>query len=635
MTPEEKAAQITTAFALPQMQESIDRGAATGSGSFLFVTDPKETNRLQRLAREKSRLKIPILFGFDVIHGLATIFPVPIGMAASWDPAFAERAQAIAGAEARAVGIHWAFAPMIDIARDPRWGRIVEGAGEDPYLGSVMAAAQVRGFQGPRIGTPGRIIAGPKHFAAYGAALGGRDYDEVNASDNELWNVHLPTFQAAIDAGAGNIMTAYMGVNGIPATGNRWLLRDVLRDRLGFKGWVVSDADAVKNLATHGLAVDAQDARIAAERSAVLLKNEGGLLPLDRAKLRSVAVIGSLADSPVDSNGPWVFPQNNPASQSLLDGIRSKLGSSVRVTYAAGVTLPQRLNPSPFAAMSGKVKRPEPSDDRTGILEAVQAAAQSDVAIIVVGETAEMIGESASRSSLDLPGRQQELLDAVVATGKPVVVVLLNGRPLDLKETRAPAILDLWFPGSRGGDAAANLLFGDAVPGGKLPFTWPRNVGQVPLVYSRLISHDPKNADKRYWNELNSPVHPFGFGLSYTTFAYSNLRVDKAQIAPGASLTVSVDLRNTGSRTADEVAQLYLHQKSGSAARPVRALKGFRRVTPKPGEMRTLSFRLGPDELRYWNAASRDWVIDEAPFVVAVGGDSTVPFGAEFVIKKP
>jgi beta-glucosidase len=715
MTPEEKAGQLNILFALPipQMVKAAEAQVkGGGTGALLFATDPAEINRLQRLAVEQSRLKIPLLFGFDVIHGLTTILPVPIANAASWDPAGVERAQAVAAAEARAVGLHWTFAPMVDIARDPRWGRIVEGAGEDPYLGSAMAAAQVRGFQGARIGTPGRIIAGPKHFAGYGAALGGRDYDEVDLSDAELWNVYLPPFKAAVDAGAGNIMSAYMGVNGIPATGNRWLLTDVLRKQWGFQGFVVSDNEAVGSLRTHGYAGDATEAaaralgagvdmamsllnpgfgtlpkavqagqvtaaeldaavrrvleaklamglferpyvdtararatlgaaahrevaRVAAERAAVLLRNEGGLLPLDRRTLRSVAVIGPLADASRDLLGPWVFKQNAPPMTSVLQGIRAKVGSGVRVDFAPGVALPKRLNPSPFGMITGEVTRPEPAGgDAAGIAEAVAKARGADVAVVVLGEGQDMIGELASKSTLDLPGRQQELLDAVVATGKPVVVLLVNGRPLDLKDTKAAAVLDIWYPGSEAGAATANLLFGDAAPGGKLPFTWPRNVGQVPMIYAHLASHDPKGADKRYWNEAGGPAYPFGHGLSYSTFTYSDARVSSAEIGPRATVTVSVDLTNTGKRTADEVAQLYVHQRSGTAARPVRELKGFQRVTLKPGERRTLTFTLGPAELRYWNAATRDWVVDAATFDVGVGGNSTAPFSAAFDVKQ-
>ncbi|MFD1611480.1 beta-glucosidase BglX [Sphingomonas tabacisoli] len=710
MTPEEKAAQLITYFrGLGNIQ---DERVIGGAGSFLFFSDPKEINRLQTLAVEKSRLKIPLLFGFDVIHGLSTIFPVPLAQAASWDPAMIERNQALAAGEARAVGIHWTFGPMLDIARDPRWGRMVEGAGEDPYLGSAVAAAQVRGFQGARIGVPGHIIAGPKHFVGYGAALGGRDYDEVDLSDSQLWNVYLPPFKAAVDAGAGNVMSAYMGLNGIPAAANHWLLTDVLRKTWGFNGWVVSDGQNVANLPTHGIAKDAQEAaakaldagldmemafagpafaslpkaveagqvsgqrldqavrsvlevklrmglfenpyvdaakaakalrspanlaaaRVAAERSAVLLKNEGSLLPLDRKAVHSIAVIGGLADSPRDSNGPWVFKFNEPALQGILDGIKAKAGARMSVGYAPGVKIPPRFNASIIDGMNADLKRPEPKDDDSGIAEAVALARQSDVAVVVVGEPQGMSGEMASKSNLDLPGRQQELLDAVVATGKPVVVLLLNGRPLDLHETKAQAILDVWYPGSRGGDAAANLLFGDAVPGGKLPFTWPRNVGQVPLIYSHLTSHDPKGANKRYSNESNAPRYPFGYGLSYSTFAYASPSLDRPSITQDGAVTVSVDLTNTGKVTADEVAQLYIHQRSGTAARPVRELKGFQRVTLKPGEMRTLRFRLGPNELRYWNAAARGWVIDASTFDVAVGGDSTSPFIASFEVTGP
>jgi beta-glucosidase len=716
MTSAEKAGQLTNLFLLPypSLQKQLESGIEKGTvGNVLFVTDPKEINRLQRIALEKSRLKIPLLIGFDVVHGLTTIFPAPIGAAASWDPAMVEEGQAIAAREARAVGIHWTFAPNVDIARDPRWGRIVEGPGEDPYLASAMAAAQVRGFQGPAIGAPDRLIAGPKHFAGYGASLGGRDYDEVNLSDSELWNVYLPPFKAAVDAGAGNIMSAYMGVNGIPASGNRWLLTEVLRKEWGFRGFVVSDNNAVKDLQTHGFAPDMSEAavralgagvdmematrdpsftrlpealakgeitaaqldaavrrvleakfrmglfarpyvderkaakaaadprhleaaRVAAERSAVLLRNEGGLLPLDRKKLTSIAVIGPLADSPGDALGPWVFKQNNPKTSSILSGIKDKLGQAVRVTYAPGVNLPPRLLPSPFVSVVGDHRKDIPViDDTAGIAQAVAAARAADVAVLVLGEGQDMSGELASKSSLDLPGRQQELLDAVVATGKPVVVLLMNGRPLDLKETKAQAILEIWHPGSAAGPAMANLLFGDASPGGKLPFTWPRNVGQAPMIYSRLTSMSPGNADRRYWNEPGSPAYPFGHGLSYSTFAYSNLRIDRETITPDGAVTVSVDIANTGRRTADDVAQLYIHQRSGTAARPVRELKGFQRVTLKPGERRTLRFRLGEAELRYWNAASRTWVVDQSEIDVAVGGDSTAPFGGRFRIARP
>jgi beta-glucosidase len=691
------------------VEEAMERG---GVGSLLFVTDPAEINRLQRLAIEGNRLGIPVLFGYDVVHGLRTILPVPIAMAASWDPETIAQGQAVAAREARAVGIHWAFAPMVDIARDPRWGRMVEGAGEDPCLGAAVAAAQVRGFQGDALGEPGRIIAGPKHFAGYGAALGGRDYDEVNLSDSELWNVYLPPFAAAVAAGAGNVMTAYMPLNGIPATGNRWLFTDVLRDALGFDGFVVSDASAVRNLVTHGFAADLADAgaralnagvdmemamglaaydrlpeavergvvseaaldasvrrvlqaklllglfdepyvdeerarevlgdpahrdvaRAAAERSAVLLRNEGDLLPLDASELGSIAVIGPLADSRRDTLGPWVFDFDLDETVTVLDGIREKAGDAARVEYAPGVRPVQRVFPSIFDMFAGNVPDdPEGFDDEAELARAVELARDADVAVVVVGEWQNMIGEAASRSSLELPGRQLELLQAVAGTGTPIVLLVMNGRPLDLRwaAEHVPAILDIWYPGTQGGTAVANLLFGDVAPGGKLPFTWPRTVGQVPMIYSHTRSFDPDNQGKRYWDEQSTPLYPFGHGLSYTHFEYGNLRLDHDAIAAGDTLNVSIDVTNRGTRQGDEVVQLYIHQRHGSAARPVRELKGFQRVALQPGESRTVRFALGPGELRHWNAATRDWLIDAATFDVWIGGDSTAELSTTFEV---
>lgn len=720
MTPAEKAGQLTQYFyfrlpggaeqvldfdadAQPKMVESkLQQGVA---GSLLFLTDPAEINRLQRLAVEGNRLGIPLLIGFDVIHGLRTILPVPIAMAASWDPTTIERGQAVAAREARAVGIHWTFAPMVDIARDPRWGRIIEGAGEDPFLGAAVAEAQVRGFQGPELGTPERVIAGPKHLAGYGYALGGRDYDEVNLSDSELWNVVFPPFRAAVAAGAGNVMTAYMNLNGIPATGNRWLFTEVLRETWGFEGFVVSDANAVRNLVTHGFAADLTDAaaravnagvdmemvisdaayeqlpealgsgatdaqtmdasvrrileakirlglfdvpyvdedrarevlkdpahrdvaRVAAERSAVLLRNDGGLLPLDATALSAVAVIGPLADSPRDTIGPWVFDYDLDETVTVLEGIRARAGDAVRVEYAGGVPVVQREFPSLFDMFGGNTPSdPEGFDSDAEFHKAVDLARDADIAVVVVGEWQNMISEMASRSSLELPGRQMELLQAVVGTGTPVVLLVMNGRPLDLRwaAENVPAILDIWYPGTQGGAAVANLLFGDVSPGGKLPFTWPRTVGQVPMIYAHTRSHEPENQARRYWDEASTPLFPFGYGLSYGRFDYSNLTVDQPTTTTSGTVTVSVEVRNTSDRAADEVVQLYLHQRYGTASRPVRELKGFQRVTLAAGELRTLSFRVGPDERQYWNAAAHDWVTDAATFDIWVGGDSTAP----------
>ena len=724
MTMQEKLGQMVQYFyfknpdqaTVAEKQKSavdVDAAIARGEvGSLLLVTDPSEINRLQRIAVEKSRLKIPMLFGFDVIHGLRTIMPVPIGMAASWDPDMVERAQAIAAAEARAVGIDWTFAPMIDIARDARWGRIVESGGEDPVLGAAMAAAQVRGFQGAYIGAPGHVIATPKHFVGYGASVGGRDYDEVDLPESQLRNVYMPPFKAAVDAGAGSLMSAYMSLNGVPAAANRWLLTKVLRQEWGFKGFVVTDANGVNSLELQGVAKDDEQAavralsagvdmamsgpatpspmlklgdalkqgkinaamvddavrrvleakirmglfahpyvdaaasekilndpahrdmaRIAAERSAVLLANTNGLLPLDRAKLRSVAVIGPLADSAHDGLGPWVFPGNKPVGVSVLDGLRRKLGEGVKVSFSQGVPVPTRTNPSFFDFINPPVpqaKIEEPAE----LMRAVNLAQGADVTVMVLGEPQNMEGEAASRSHLTLPGAQQKLLDAVIATGKPVVLVLMNGRPLDLGDARPGAVLEAWYPGSEGGNAVANLLLGDAVPGGKLPFSWIRSAGQAPYTYAYLPSHAPTTQTKRYWDADGAPVWPFGYGLSYTTFAYSHLTAAPPVLSRGQGAAVSFDLTNTGKRAGDEVAQLYIHQRGTAVSRPVRELKKFERVHLDPGETRHITFTLTPDDLRYWSEITHDWVEDGSGFDVWVGGSSQADLETQFTAAQ-
>ena len=723
MTTDEKIGQLSQEFyfgedaaqigqtKLPELEQKLKRGEL---GSLLFVTDPAVINRFQHIAVEQSRLHIPLIFGFDVIHGFRTIFPVPIAVAASWDPSVAERGQAIAAQEARSVGIDWAFAPMLDIARDPRWGRIVEGAGEDPYLGAKMAAGQVKGFQGDYIGAPGHIVACMKHFAGYGAAEGGRDYDESNISDADLYNIYLPPFHAAVKADVGSAMSAYMDLNGVPASGNRWLLHDVLREDWGFKGFVVSDADAVKNLQTHGYARDVADAavkglnagvdmemsigataysrslaqalkdgrvtmqkieeadrrildakvrmglfehpyvdearskeiltmpehrvaaRLAAERTAVLLRNQGSLLPLKAANLKRVAVIGPLADSKIDTLGPWDFKYDLNETVTVLEGLKAKLGNQA-VQFAPGAQIPPRKFASIFDDLLPKQIDTQWSAERAAqeMAKAVDLVKSSDVAIVVLGEEQIMIGENASRESLRLPGQQEELLKAVVGTGKPVVVVLLNGRPLDLRwaSEHATAILDAWYPGTQGGAAVANLLLGDAVPGGKLPITWPRDEGQIPIHYDHYTTQSPENEDKRYWDEESTPLYPFGYGLTYSNFAISNLKLDSERIPASGSVHVSAEVENAGPATADEVVQLYIHQLWGSASRPVRQLKGFERITLKPHEKRTITFTLGPDELRYWNAGSRSWVNEASDFDVWVGFNSNAPLHGSFAVQ--
>ncbi|MGM7774680.1 glycoside hydrolase family 3 N-terminal domain-containing protein [Arthrobacter sp. KNU-44] len=725
MTLEEKIAQLTQYFYFqlpPHAEPALDFDAdeqplmveeaiRSGSvGSLLFVSRASEINRLQRMVIEGNRLGIPALFGFDVIHGLRTILPVPIALAASWDPVQVEAAQRVAAREARAVGINWTFAPMIDIARDPRWGRMIEGAGEDPFLGSAMAAAQVRGFQGQALDSADSVLSGPKHFVGYGAAVGGRDYDEVDLSESSLWNTYFPPFKAAVDAGAANIMTAYMTLNGIPAAGSPWLFDDVLRKTWGFEGFVVSDANVVKNLVTHGFAADAPDAaeralragvdmemaitdpayshladraaaepelvrlidesvsrvltakalsgvldapfvdednarrvladpehrrvaQRAAERSAVLLRNEGELLPLDADSLTSVAVIGPLADSARDTIGPWVFDYDLDETVTILEGIRKRVGDTAAVHYAPGIPVVQRAH----ASMFDQFGRNRPSDadgfdPDAAFADAIASAQDADVAIVVIGEWQNMVGEAASRSSLELPGEQLKLLQAVVATGTPTVALVMNGRPLDLRwaADHVPAILDIWYPGTRGGDAAAALLFGDVSPGGKLPFSWPRSVGQVPMTYSHTRSHEPQNQWRRYWDETNTPLFPFGFGLTYGPVEYSEIELDRTSVGLDETVTATIRITNQGARPVEEVVQLYLHQQYGAAARPVRELKGFHRVSLEVGETQEITFALDAESRTYWSSATRGWVRDVSRFDVWIGGSSSAETHAAF-----
>ena len=691
----------------PAMVEAALEAGATGS--LLFVKDAALANKLQRKALAGSRLGIPVIFGFDVIHGLRTILPAPIALAASWSPETISAGQTVAAREARSVGISWTFAPMVDIARDPRWGRIIEGAGEDPVLGAAVAAAQVRGFQAALDAGEG-VIAGPKHFAGYGAARGGRDYEDSDISDAELHNVYLPPFRAAVEAGAGNIMSAYMDLNGVPASGNRWLLTDILRDDFGFDGWVVSDANAVRSLATQHFAADLTDAgaralnagldmemciadpayahlteaveaglvdeatvdeavrrvllakfrlglfenpfvdedaaasvltdpahrdvaRTAAEKTLVLLKNDG-LLPL--AGQRSIAVIGQLADSPRDTLGPWVFDHDADETVTILAGVKARAGEGVSVGYAPGVRPPERLFASMFDDMDHALPVVPPDfDDDAELAHAVELAAGAEVALVVVGQAQNMIGEKASTSTLELPGRQLELLQKVVATGTPTAVAVMSGRPLDLRwaAENVPAILQVWYPGTRGGDAVAAALFGDVVPGGKLPFTWVRTVGQVPMIYNHYRTFQPEEADKRYWDEASTPLFPFGHGLSYASFSYSQPVLSPARIAVGETAKVSVEVTNTSATTADEVVQLYVHQRHGTSTRPLRELKGFERVTVPAGQSVSVEFELGPAQLRYWSAATRTWVQDPTELDVWVGGSSAVADGVGVELK--
>ena len=723
MTLEEKVGQTneSSGVVLPGLgsdkpDDLITKGQV---GSILWLIDVKEINRLQHIAMEKARLHIPILFGFDVIHGYRTVFPVPLAMASSWDPSVEESAQRFASQDARAAGIQLIFTPMVDIARDARWGRIVEGAGEDPYLGAAMARAQVRGFQGKQLNPDGTMVC-VKHFAGYGAADGGRDYDGSNIPESLFRNVYLVPFHAAVDEGAGSLMSAYMDLNDVPASGNKWLLTDILRKEWGFKGFVLTDAMAIGSLVTHGYAADLPDAalkaikagvnmdmasltytknlaalvkagkvteaeldqtvlpileskymlglfdspyvdetkveptlnrpegleltRKIAARSMVLLKNDKKTLPLSPS-LKNVAIIGHLADSTRDLQGGWAVEdlfgggvKSHPVT--VLAALKKRLGPDAKINYIANPR-PEREFPSPFDAMLGGKPNvpPTPQEIADTLAKVKDASSAADLVIAVLGENATMSSEAASRATLDLPGIQQQMLEIAVASGKPVVLVLENGRPLDIRWAAAhvPAILEAWFPGTEGGNAIADVLFGDVNPGGKLPLSWPRVAGQEPLFYNHNLTHEPEgepNFTSRYWDMSTKPLYPFGFGLSYTTFKYANLKLSAGSIKATGIVEASVDVTNTGSVAGDTVAQVYIHQRAGSASRPVRELKGFRRVALKAGETQTIKFTLGPNELQFWSPQTRVWAVEAGKFDVWAGDDSTASLHSEIVVME-
>ncbi len=647
--------------------ELVELAAEGRLGSTLNVRGAKALNAIQRAAVERSRLKIPVLFGFDVIHGYRTVFPIPLGLASSWDPALVERAARLSAREAYADGLRWTFSPMVDVARDPRWGRVAEGAGEDPFLGAALARAYVRGYQTSDPSAPGTLAACAKHWVGYGAAEGGRDYNTTEISERTLRQVYFPPFKAALDAGALTFMSAFNDLDGVPASENRFTLNEVLRREWGFRGFVVSDWDAVAQLIAHGVAADGAQAarealtagvdmemdsrlygahlpalvkagrvplrtvdeavlrvlrvkealglfahpyadetaaagppdaaaraqaREAAVRSLVLLKNDG-TLPFPKT-VRRVAVIGPLADDAAAVLGSWRGDGRDSEAVTILDGVRAALpGAAVSVATGVAVT----------------------GGTDAGIAAAAAAAKDADAVILVLGESGDMSGEASSRAHPDLPGRQLVLAEAVLAEGRPTAVVLLNGRPLIVPElaARAPALLEAWQPGTEGGDAVADALFGDADPGGKLTMTFPRALGQVPLYYDHKNTGRPFEAGNhytsKYLDESNDPLFPFGWGLSYTTFALRDLRLAPARIRRGGRTTASVTVTNTGARAGDEVVQLYLHRTASSVTPPVRQLEGFSRVSLKPGESRTVSFPLGPKELGFVGVDEK-WTVE-------------------------
>lgn len=709
MTLEEKIGQMEQVAMNTDDRKGVEEEIKAGKvGSLLFVTDPVEVNRLQKIAVEQSRLHIPLIVGFDVIHGFRTIFPVPLAMASSWDPALVELAQSMAAREARAVGVHWAFGPMVDIARDPRWGRIMEGAGEDPFLGSVMAAAQVRGFQGDDLSSPDRIIACVKHFGGYGAAVGGRDYDSSDISDNQLYNVYLPAYHAAVAAGAGSVMSAYMDLNGVPATGNKFLLTDTLRTQWKFPGFVVSDWESVKSLTTHGFSSDEEDAAVRAvnagvdmemtshtyrdhlaqavrehkvtaatiddavkriliakyelglfrnpyvdvERSktvigspeirsaerrtaaetAVLLKNDNQLLPL-KQDLKTVALIGPMIDSKQDTLGSWSLAGDVASTVTLLDGLTRALPSTTKLLSTKGVEI-ERGQPSIFDAQfaSPKPQLKTDAEKKNEFDHAIELVKQSDVAVLALGETQDMNGERASRSTLTLPGEQERLLEAAVATGKPVVLVLMTGRPLNITwaAKHVPAILNVWYPGSEGGNAVADLLLGAANPGGKLTVSWPVDVGQVPVFYARQLTQIPDHPETRYWDGSSMPLYSFGYGLSYSSFSITGLTLDKNEVAAGGVIRAWVEVENTSDRDGSEVVQLYTHQRAGTASRPVRELKGFTRVSMKAHEHRRVEVDLNTQDLAFWSAQTKAVAIEPGEFDLWMGDSSDATLHQSF-----
>jgi len=709
MTLEEKIGQMSQVNGGESyIHDYLADGLRAGRvGSVLNEVDVDTVNELQRIAVEESRLGIPLLIGRDVIHGFRTVLPIPLGQAASWNPELVTRCARVAAREAAAAGVNWTFAPMIDIARDPRWGRIAESPGEDPYLASVLAVAHVRGFQGDDLGEPGSIAACAKHFAGYGAAESGRDYATANVPENELRNVYLPPFRAAVDAGVATLMTSFSEVDGVPATANEFLLRDLLRDEWGFEGVVVSDWDSIRQLSIHGLTPDdcesafeaaragvdmemhgdaylchlaelveegvidieavdeavtriltvkfrlglfqnpytdpgafppvADDealatARLAAVQSAVLLKNDHGALPLEPARIGSLAVIGPLADAPHDQLGTWIFDGDEKLSVTPLQAIRELAGDRFEVDYVRAMETSR-------------------SRDTSGFDEAVAAAAEADATVLFLGEEAILSGEAHSRADIGLPGAQAELVARVRSTGKPVIAVILAGRPLTLSDIveQVDAILYAWHPGTMAGPALADLLFGVESPSGKLPASFPRMVGQVPIHYNHKNTGKPPSPETVvHIDDIDpsapqlslgmtafhldagyTPLFPFGHGLSYTTFDYQNIRTDVTEFAAGESVTVSVDVANTGDRPAGEVVQLYVRDLVGNVTRPVRELKGFRRLRLEPAERTSVSFVLRAADLAFYG---RDMRLRTEPgeFHAWIGGSSVTELGTAF-----
>jgi len=673
-------------------------------GGLFNVKGVENIREVQKIAVEQSRLKIPLLFGMDVIHGYETVFPIPLALSCSWDMEAIKESARIAAKESSADGICWTFSPMVDICRDPRWGRMAEGGGEDPYLGSEISAAMVKGYQGDDLTDKNTIMACVKHFALYGAPEAGRDYNTVDMSHLSMFNNYFPPYKAAIDAGVGSVMTSFNVVDGIPATGNKWLMTDVLRDRWGFDGFVVTDYTAISEMIAHGMgdlqqvsamslsagtdmdmvadgflttlekslkegkvtmaeidkacrrileakyklglfddpykycdasrvkkdiftAENRAVARKIATETFVLLKNENNLLPLQRKG--KIALVGPLANTKANMPGTWSVAAASDKYNSLYESMKQSLAGKAEVLYAKGSNLMYDAQREAEATMFGREMR-DPRSAQELLDEALSVASQADVIVAGVGESSEMSGESSSRTNLEMPDAQRDLLTALKKTGKPVVLVYFAGRStvMTWEQENFPAILNVWFGGSEAADAICDVVFGDVSPSGKLTTTFPKNVGQIPLYYNHLNTGRPLEAGKwfskfrsNYLDIDNDPLYPFGYGLSYTTFRYGDLQLSNNSMNEKGKITASVTVTNTGNYDADEIVQMYIRDMVGSVARPVKELKGFERIHLKKGESRTVSFDITAEQLKFYNSAL-NWVCEPGEFEVMVGGNS-------------
>jgi beta-glucosidase len=689
-------------------------------GGLFNLKDPKNIYEVQKIAVEKSRLGIPLIFGMDVIHGFKTTFPIPLGLSCSWDLEMIEKTAKIAASEASANGINWTFSPMVDISRDPRWGRVSEGNGEDPYLGSEIARAMVRGYQQNDLSANNTLMACVKHFALYGAVEAGRDYNTVDMSRIRMYNEYLPPYKAAIEEGVGSVMAAFNEIDGVPATGNKWLLTDLLRDDWGFDGFVVSDYTGIYEMMEHGMGdeymvtslalkagldmdmagdsphIDAayikqlkgaldqgkismehidravgrvlkakfqlglfddpykycslerakqetytqknrDYARLVGAESMVLLKNKNQLLPLKKSG--TISVIGPLAKASNNMPGTWSVSTDHEKAISVWDGLKESVGDQVNLLYAKGSNITKDLDLEKRVTMFGKDIPRDGRTDQQLLNEAIAVANKSDVIIATIGESSEFSGESSSRTNLKIPDVQKDLLNALLKTGKPVVLVLFTGRPLNIVEEnkKVPAILNAWFPGSEAGLSISDVLFGDVNPSGKLTMTFPRNVGQVPLFYNHKNTGRPlgnsegkfEKFKSNYLDVRNEPLYPFGYGLSYTTFKYGDLTLDKTSITKNDELKVSVDITNTGDYDGKEIAQLYIRDVVGTVTRPVRELKGFQKIFIKKGETVTVTFNISVEDLKFYNS-NLDFVAEPGVFQVAIAPSSDFEFKKSF-----